>query len=202
MMTRENPSELRAGARKIAQDSKEPGRAWSELRSWAAGKGPLAMRTAAMEFISVHGRNPQALLLMPEVLKSSAGFISPPTLSDRMISLRPDVPRMQPSLNFGPKPLEARTQVQPMRLNTSMELPRRPDHAVQFDATKSPDSRVMGATSHGHHIVRSLIHSLKSHAADPHTHEYQGEPMKKKAKSKKMTKKKPVKKSKKKSRKR
>lgn len=201
MLSRDSPSDLRSQARQIAHGAKSPRAAWGELKSWAAGKGPFAMRSAAIEFLSVYGRDPEAQLLMPEVMQSSSGIQMPQrNLMDLAINLRPGSDFVRPQFRIEPKSMPAKAQPHQVQLKTSLELPRRPE-PLQFDATKSPDSRVMSA-SKGHHIVRSLIHKIKSHASDA-PHNYQGEPMKKKAKSKKMTKRKPAKKaSKKKSRKR
>ncbi|MDD5172482.1 MAG: hypothetical protein PHF60_05620 [Candidatus ainarchaeum sp.] len=88
MSMTDNPANLRQQARTIA--SSKPARAaWSELKSWAAGKGPIAMKSAADEFIAIHGRSPEAAILLPEVMQSAAWGMPPMERPGMLAGQRP-----------------------------------------------------------------------------------------------------------------
>src|SRR5574337_1170726 len=100
------PLDLASQARQIARSGMPARAAWGELKSWASDKGPMALRSAAMEFISVYGRNPEAALLMPEVMRSSSGFMPFPTRQstfDFRLQAKPEIRKAAPGLNFEPK---------------------------------------------------------------------------------------------------
>jgi len=68
--------DLKKEARSIAT-GKGARDAWSELKGWASGRGPHAMKIAMIEFMGVHGRSPESALLMPELLKTAFFAFSP-----------------------------------------------------------------------------------------------------------------------------
>ncbi len=64
--------DYRRQARAIAAGGKGARQAWTELRQWANGKGPVAMKSAMMEFMGAYGGTPEATLIMPEILRGAA----------------------------------------------------------------------------------------------------------------------------------
>lgn len=76
---------LRDEARSMAARSREPGRAWSELSSWASGKGPAAMKAAIMGFLETYGSRPESVAILPEVTRAAA--MLPPGDRIAMVSL-------------------------------------------------------------------------------------------------------------------
>jgi hypothetical protein len=190
MHPKDSPLDLALQARQIAKSGMPPRAAWSELKSWASGKGPLALRSAAMEFISVYGRSPEAQLLMPEVMRSSSGFApfpQRPSLFGFSPHVKPDLKMAQPGINIEPK-FTAKAPLEKIQMKTSLELPKRPElsEPLHFDASKSPDTRVLSA-SKGHGIMHSLIHKIRSHASEhvPHIAPKESKPASRKRKSKK-----------------
>ncbi|NYZ74431.1 hypothetical protein H0O00_04775 [Candidatus Micrarchaeota archaeon] len=89
MPMNDNPANLRQQARAIASKAKSATSAWSELKTWATGKGPLAMKSAAEEFMAVHGRSPEAAILLPEAMHSASWGMSPAQRQDLLIGQRP-----------------------------------------------------------------------------------------------------------------
>lgn len=77
MPMNDNPANLRQQAHDIASKAKSARSAWSELKTWASGKGPLAMKSAADEFMATHARSPEAAIIIPEVLQSASFGMSP-----------------------------------------------------------------------------------------------------------------------------
>ncbi len=74
---RTDPESLRKEAHSIASGGKNARQAWSELRQWAAGRGPLAMKSAMMEFLEAFGGTPEAAYVMPEIMRSASFMMSP-----------------------------------------------------------------------------------------------------------------------------
>src|SRR5512143_819107 len=183
----DSPESLRKQARAIAARGNDPNESWSELRSWASGKGPLAMKSAIIEFISAHGTSPEAALLMPRLMNDQTLFplerkealalskhgpqmhgaqaerlkpkFSAP--SGRSIALRPD-DSFRPVFSL-PSPSDhaaMRDMHLTIRENTRISLERPAPTALatpRFDPAKSPDSVVMSA---GMHKGEHLVHSL------------------------------------------
>jgi hypothetical protein len=224
----DSPENLRRQARALAAKGNGANEAWSDLRSWASGKGPLAMKSAMIEFVSLHGRSPEAALLMPQLLNDRS--LSEPErkeilgLAKRLPSLRSGTSeRLAPVFSAPlPRPTPTHNSREPHQAFT-LPLSRDPSamrdvHLVirerarlslerpslqsletpRFDASKSPDTFVMGAGMHkGEHLVRSLVDKLRGHARDEHPVQViSGEPKQgSKAKPKaKTTKRKPSKK--------
>ncbi|HSB46586.1 MAG TPA: hypothetical protein VLD37_01125 [Candidatus Bilamarchaeum sp.] len=173
MLSKDTPGDLALQARQIARSGMPARAAWGELKSWASDKGPVALRSAAMEFISVYGRNPEAQLLMPEVMRSSSGFSPLPhrqSVFDFRAPLKPELKAARPALNFEPK-FTAKAPIDQIQIKTALEMPKRPvmGEPAHFDSSKSPDTYVLSA-SKGHNIVSSLIHRVRSHASDAVAH--------------------------------
>ncbi len=99
----DNPANMRQQARGIASN-KSARAAWSELKSWASGKGPIAMKSAADEFIAIHGRSPEAAILLPEVLHSASWGMSPMERHGMLAGHRPSPMLGRPSpTQFNPR---------------------------------------------------------------------------------------------------
>jgi hypothetical protein len=182
MLSKDSPADLALQARQIAKSGMPPMAAWGELSSWASGKGPVALRSAAMEFISVYGRTPEAQRIMPEVMRSSSGFapLPPrPSIFEFRSPVKPELRMPKPGLNFEPK-FTAKAPLEKIQIKTALELPKRISEHVHFDSSKSPDTFSAGS---GHNIIHSLIHKMRGHAAEhiPHL----GVPAKKASSSKK-----------------
>jgi hypothetical protein len=174
MLPNVSPAELRLQAKSIVSVGKPAKAAWSELKSWAYDKGPVALRSAAMEFISVYGRSPEAQFLMPEVMRSSSGFMpfpQMPSVFDFRLQAKPDFRAVKPIFNFEKQAPKA--PMERLEMKTMMELPKRAalTEQLHFDSSKSPDTHALSANQ-GHSIVHSLIHKIRSHASE---HLYLGE---------------------------
>lgn len=63
---------LRDEARSLASKNREPRRAWTELSSWAFGKGPTAMKAAIMGFLDQHGSRPESAAIIPEIARAAS----------------------------------------------------------------------------------------------------------------------------------
>ena len=174
-------------ARAIAARGDDPNSSWSLLRSWASGKGPLAMKSAIIEFISAHGTSPEAALLMPRLMNdqtlsplerkealalskhgpqmhgAQAESLKPKfsAPSGKSIALRPD-DSFRPVFSL-PSPSDhaaMRAMHLTIRENTRISLERPAPRGLEtprFDPSKSPDSVVMNA---GMHKGEHLVHSL------------------------------------------
>ncbi|MEW6036341.1 MAG: hypothetical protein AB1529_07035 [Candidatus Micrarchaeota archaeon] len=204
-----NPDEMRKQANRIVRNGKTARDAWSELRQWASGKGPLAMKTAMQEFVGEYGGSSEAAALMPDMLNASkvlsplerrevlelAGHkVADMRAPARTVTPKASLPlsgqRPALSLSFQPAaaprlgatdPLSARGDHTYMRdihmhmrdrLVPSLGKPAlaaASEEAKHFDASKSPDSHVFGAGG-GEHLVRSLIHKVRSHAREEGHH--------------------------------
>ncbi|MCI0504158.1 hypothetical protein L0Y65_05625 [Candidatus Micrarchaeota archaeon] len=221
--------DLRKEARIIAAGGKNARQAWTELRQWAARRGPAAEKCAMMEFLEAYGGTPDAAFIMPEIMRNASQVFSPQELAGpaRLAGrtsvagdTRPQVPHLGPkhslpasssrpelSLTFRPSAREGTTprlgaiepvipsadhaylRDMPMRMRDRIEsgslrapfaaAPGPSDmkgvrggysgQAHRIDMQKSPDTMQIGAHK-GEHIVRSLIHSLRSHGRDDLPH--------------------------------
>ena len=65
-----NSDTLRSAARQIASSGTNPRAIWGELQKWSSVRGPLAVKCAMIEFVSIHGTNPEAAVILPELLRS------------------------------------------------------------------------------------------------------------------------------------
>ncbi len=190
----DSPENLRRQARAIAARGNDANVSWSELRSWASGKGPVAMKSAMIEFISAHGSSPEAALLMPRLMSDqSLSAIERKELlsfSKQTVQPRPGFEALKPRLSApSGKPSALRPAEMPrhfqlpspadhadvrelhllIREKTKMSLLPKPLETPRFDSTRSPDSVVMSAGMHkGEHLVHSLVEKLRSHARDEH----------------------------------
>jgi hypothetical protein len=68
-------------ARMLASGTREPHIAWSYLKRWATGKGPLAMKAAMIGFLEQHGSRPESAAIIPEMMAFTSQ-ISPPERKD------------------------------------------------------------------------------------------------------------------------
>ncbi len=179
----DTPDSLRKQARSIAAGSR-PAEAWSELRMWASGKGPLAMKSAMIEFISAHGRSPEAALLMPRIMRDkslspaerkemlSLGFRSELDPQHPLVKPRFEGPKSafmlspQPRPSLGHDPADPRQMHLAMRENAIPSL-KLPAPGLRFDASKSPDSHVFSAASHkGERLIHNLVERMRGHAQE------------------------------------
>jgi hypothetical protein len=207
-MAFETPQELRREANDIASRSKGARQAWFDLRQWATGRGPIAMKTAVHEFLSVHGGAPDSTILLPEILRGISAF--PPQERGAMIALatkRPGISdfrhnsmisprasmvvsnnRPTPAMTFHPSNLPSGISAMkipgrgklaedpssirdmPMHMHelhrpaigSTMLRAKLEMKPAGFDSSRSPDSLAMGMDK-GEHIVRSLVHNMRSH---------------------------------------
>jgi hypothetical protein len=212
-----NPDELRRRARLIANSGKNARSTWEELKKWASGKGPAAMKGAMIEYLNFFGSSPESAAMLPEILRNASLLPSPQERREifrlakykkhaiaehQGLSMKSDMPveksRPSLSLTFNPAPptdlprLGAIAPLSPaadhskirdlhfsMRERMSVQIrdswrAAAPVASPVFDPTKSPDTFVMGAHK-GEHLVKSLIHTLRSHGSDekhhvPHMH--------------------------------
>lgn len=190
----DSPESLRRQARTIASRGDDPNASWSELRSWASGKGPVAMKSAMIEFISLHGASPEAALLMPRLMSdqslSAVERKEVLALSKQTLQPRPGMEALKPRLGLpaGKGVLRAAEPFRPFHLPSPgadgdarelhlqirekarlslHPLSPKPPEIPRFDPTKSPDSVAMGAAMHkGEHLVHSLVEKLRGHARD------------------------------------
>lgn len=95
---------LRRQARAIAEKNSGAREAWQELQGWAGGRGPLAMKSAMAEFLSVHGGSPEAASIMPEIIRG-ASAVFPPRERGELFEL--SVRRPMPA-DLRPNPLPPR----------------------------------------------------------------------------------------------
>ncbi len=174
----DNPVSLRKQAHSIAASARRPDEAWSELRIWASGKGPLALKSAMIEFISVHGTSPEAALLMPQLLRDrSLSSLERKEMLSMQSELEPKADLIRPRLE-APKaaflsavshPHANHNDVRDMHLVLreralpTLGMPK----ASRFDASKSPDSHTFSIGMHrGERLVRNLVEKMKGHAAE------------------------------------
>lgn len=72
-----NPKDIWDKAGEIAKSRKSPIEIWTELKSWAVKeKEPAAMKAALFEFLALHGTNPEAAPLLPEIFRNAAHISS------------------------------------------------------------------------------------------------------------------------------
>lgn len=217
------PEDLRNEARAIASGGKGAMSTWAELKQWASKRGPLAMKSAMMEFLGTYGGTPEAAYVMPELMRNATTMFSPSERGELVrLSMRknavPDIrapaktasvktmlpgPSERSSLSLSFKPVSREGMaprlgvIEPVspsrdhaylrdmpirmreRLNLESAMPApqarmkaashndssEPVRQFDFDPHRSPDSRTIGAQK-GEHIVRSLIHSVRSHGRD------------------------------------
>jgi len=74
---RTDPESIRNEAHSIISGKMDARQAWSELRQWASGRGPLAMKSAMMEFLEAYGGTPEAACIMPEIMRNASFILSP-----------------------------------------------------------------------------------------------------------------------------
>ncbi|MFH0885062.1 MAG: hypothetical protein V1861_05115 [Candidatus Micrarchaeota archaeon] len=220
------PEDLRNEAKAIASSGKGARQVWAELKQWAGKRGPAAMKSAMMEFLSTYGGTPEAAYVMPELMRNASQVFSPSergelvqlamrkpvmpdfrapqkSLSPKSMFPNPSSDRSALSLIFGPVSREGSAPrlgvIEPLspnqdhaymrdmpirareRLETAMlapqsrfQAPNTNEHGdkarqFDFDPHKSPDSRSIGAQK-AENIVRSLIHSVRSHGREDHPH--------------------------------
>ncbi len=182
----DNPDSLRKQAHSIASSARRPDEAWSELRIWASGKGPLASKFAMIEFVSLHGSSPEAALLIPQLMRDkslssaerkemlSMGFRS--EIEPNGVSVRPKLDAPKTASALAPR---AQVQLQrdfhdPREMHLALreqavpalQLPAR---SARFDASRSPDSHVFSAGSHkGERLIRNLVEKMRGHSAPEH----------------------------------
>src|SRR4030095_7221838 len=72
-----NPNDLRRQAHELAAKAKGAKAAWTDLSKWSMGKGPLAIKSAIIEFMSSFGSSPEAARMMPELIRSASQFPDP-----------------------------------------------------------------------------------------------------------------------------
>jgi len=65
-------SDFISQARTLAAGTREPYIAWSYLKRWATGKGPLAMKAAMMGFLEQHGSKPESAAILPEIIRNAS----------------------------------------------------------------------------------------------------------------------------------
>src|SRR5271157_4779141 len=65
-------SDFISQARTLAAGTREPYIAWSYLKRWASGKGPLAMKAAMMGFLEQHGSKPESAAILPEIIRNAS----------------------------------------------------------------------------------------------------------------------------------
>lgn len=217
------PEDLRNEARAIASGGKGAMSTWAELKQWASKRGPLAMKSAMMEFLGAYGGTPEAAYVMPELMRSATTMFSPSERGELVkLAMRrntvPDIrappravsaktmlqgPSERPSLSMSFRPSSregaaprlgviepvspghdhAYLRDMPIRMREKLSQessmiapqaraqmaphgnPSEPARQFDFDPHRSPDSRTLGAQK-GEHIVRSLIHSVRSHGRD------------------------------------
>ena len=71
LMHKETLADLRHQAQKITESGKPAKIVWSELRTWASNRGPLAIKSAVMEFITSYHGSSELAVLLPELIRSS-----------------------------------------------------------------------------------------------------------------------------------
>jgi|GEM_PF-3134920 len=72
-----NPKDIWDKAGEIAKSRKSALEIWAELKSWAASEEePAAMKAAIFEFLALHGTNPEAAPLLPEIFRDAAHISS------------------------------------------------------------------------------------------------------------------------------
>jgi hypothetical protein len=76
-MSKSDGTDFMAQARSLASGTREPYIAWSYLKRWATGKGPVAMKAAMVCFLEQHGSRPESAAIMPEIMRS-ATMMAPP----------------------------------------------------------------------------------------------------------------------------
>ncbi|MFH0737083.1 MAG: hypothetical protein V1827_00840 [Candidatus Micrarchaeota archaeon] len=69
-----NPEGFRKEAKDIISRGRGARQAWFDLRQWASGKGPVAMKMGLHEFLSAYGGTPEAAPLLPDLLRTSSIF--------------------------------------------------------------------------------------------------------------------------------
>jgi hypothetical protein len=77
MASSSNPKDIWRKAGTIAKGRKDPHEVWTELKAWSIReKDPVAAKAAIFEFLAVHGTNPNAAALLPEVFRDAAHISS------------------------------------------------------------------------------------------------------------------------------
>lgn len=69
-MNKENLADFRQQAHRITMTGKPAKMVWSELNNWASKKGPLAMKSAVIEFVNAYRGSSDLSVLMPELMRS------------------------------------------------------------------------------------------------------------------------------------
>lgn len=69
-MNTENLTDFRRQAQKITLTGKPAKMVWSELNNWASCRGPLAMKSAVIEFVNAYRGSSELSVLMPELMRS------------------------------------------------------------------------------------------------------------------------------------
>ncbi|MFH1520105.1 MAG: hypothetical protein ABID61_00515 [Candidatus Micrarchaeota archaeon] len=112
-MNKENLSDLRRQAQKITVTGKPAKMVWSELSNWASNKGPLAMKSAVIEFVNAYRGSSEISVLMPELMRS---HIFSPYEQKALIELagpNPGLSEFRPEITLRPKPLMPVTTSKP-----------------------------------------------------------------------------------------
>lgn len=208
-----DPSILRKQAHAIASSGKPSSTVLSELKHWASQNGPVAHKLAIIEFITLHGSSPEAVTLMPELMRTASHTNSPVERKELLLianNLRSSFGGRSGALGMQSNRPSAQVQLPPrdprsfissgdirdshLRLRESLStslgamLPEEP----RFNPSKSPDS--LQLSSHkAEQIMKHLIERMKSHSSD---HQQISAPMEK-VKNRKLRKKSSVKRSKK-----
>jgi hypothetical protein len=152
---RTDPDSLKKEAHAIASAGKSALQTWHELRSWASARGPLAMKSAMMEFLGAYGGTPDAAYVMPEVMRNASSFLSPQervgVMHAALSRPRPGQMRQHPML-AGQKPGQGPGL-----------MPRigRPDAALAFRPARPPQSPPLGrleplVPAHDHAYLRNI----------------------------------------------
>ncbi|VVC03400.1 Uncharacterised protein [Candidatus Bilamarchaeum dharawalense] len=188
-----NFSEFKKQAHKITKTGKPAKIVWTELKTWASTKGPMAMKAAVMEFVhSYHGSSEMSILL-PELMRSTT--FSPYEqkaliqLADHKVSI------LENNLSITPKTMlpgpSLSIQLDPKAKNSvlrsdftsdprqdifvmkekSQVLFARPKmlerESPKFDHTGIQSySMAFDRKSHGEHLVRNLTSNIQSHGLD------------------------------------
>ena len=188
-----NPEGLRKEAKDIISRGRGARQAWYDLRQWASGKGPLAMRLGIHEFLTSYGGSPEAAPLLPDLLRTSAVF--PPQERGAIIAMAAHRPApfdmrirstLRPMTSFQKDhpismlhPASIKTQLRPANLQhpdialrdiheqmkSSLRVLPQPREMPRAPGFDSSKSpdTLTMGANKGEHIMSSLINKMRSH---------------------------------------
>jgi hypothetical protein len=144
----------------MAKSSQDPHEVWTELKVWSVSqKDPVAAKAAIFEFLAVHGTNPHAAPLLPEIFRD-ASYISAGLPADEKKVLVELADRAFSALKMS---YNTPSELNPRKLDTNVPVKRgKPELALHF--SRDGDSGIfapLAPTADVHGLMKTRDTLLK-----------------------------------------